>query len=54
MNETKYKVALDLLQFKAAKQFCEGKTTCTLNEDDVKEILFVAGMTLDREVEVIK
>lgn len=45
--------ALELLRFKAARQLCEGKTTCTLNEQDVQEVLFVAGIMLDKELEVI-
>lgn len=53
MSQERFKAALDLLRLKAASQMCEGKTTCTLNETDVKEILIVAGMTLDREVEVL-
>lgn len=44
--------ALELLRFKAARQMCEGKT-CTLNEHDVQEVLFVAGIMLDKELEVI-
>lgn len=38
------KAALELLKFKAMKQMCEGKNTCFLDEDDVNEILIVAGM----------
>lgn len=57
MNEVRMMAALDLLRLKAIKQMCEGKTTCTLNEDDVQEILLVAGMELDpkptKELEVI-
>lgn len=58
MNENatktaRMKAALDLMRLKASSQMCEGKTTCTLNENDIKEILTVAGMTLDKEVEVI-
>lgn len=57
MNETRMMAALDLLRLKAVKQMCEGKTTCILNEDDVQEVLLVAGMSLDpksdRELEVI-
>ena len=52
-NEDRFKAALDLLRFKAAKQMCEGKTTCTLDESDIQEILYIAGMNIDREVEVI-
>lgn len=52
----KYRAALDLLRFKASKQMCEGKTTCTLNENDIQEILYVAGMALEKvkELEVIR
>lgn len=52
-NEDRFKAALDLLRFKAAKQMCEGKTTCTLNESDIQEILFLAGMPIEKELEVI-
>lgn len=46
--------ALDLLRLKAASQMCEGKTTCMLDECDIKEILLVAGMDLNnKELEVI-
>lgn len=38
------KAALELLRFKAMRQMCEGKSTCTLYEDDVNEILCVAGL----------
>ena len=50
------KAALDLLRLKAGRQFCEGKTTCTLDENDVQDILFIAGLTLDhktKELEVM-
>jgi hypothetical protein len=56
MNETRFQMALDLLRLKAARQMCEGKTTCTLDENDVQDILFVAGLTLDhktKELEVM-
>lgn len=57
MNETRLQMALDLLRLKAARQLCEGKTTCTLDENDVQDILFIAGMSLDekkqKELEVI-
>ena len=43
------RAALELLKLKAVRQMCEGKETCTLNEDDVQEILFVAGMEIKRE-----
>lgn len=53
--------ALNLLRFKAMRQMCEGKNTCTLDENDVNEILLVAGMPLivpesfkAKELEVIK
>lgn len=47
------KAALDLLRLKAVSQMCEGKATCLIDEKDVQEILLVAGMTLEKEVEVI-
>lgn len=55
MNE-RMKLALDLLRLKAVRQMCEGKTTCTLDENDVQDVLFIAGMGLDdkqKELEVI-
>ena len=52
--DTRYEAALRLLKYNALKQMCEGKSTCTLTEDDVKEVLFVAGMDLRDEVEVIR
>lgn len=58
MNADRMKAALDLLRFKAVRQMCEGKTTCTLTEADVQEILFVAEMSLEKvkekELEVIR
>lgn len=52
-NSERMAAALELLRFKAARQMCEGKTTCTLDERDVQEVLFIAGIQLDREVEVM-
>jgi len=52
LNVQRMKAALELLRFKAGKQICEGKTTCTLDEADVQEILFVAGMALEKEKEL--
>ena len=43
------KAALDLLRLKAGRQMCEGKTTCTLDESDIQEVLFVAGMEIKEE-----
>lgn len=45
-------IALELLRFKTAAQLREGKEV-TISESDVKEILFVAGMNLNDEVEVM-
>lgn len=56
MNEKRLQLALDLLKLKAVRQMCEGKTTCTLDENDVQDVLFVAGMGLkdtQKELEVI-
>lgn len=55
MNEARLRLALELLKLKTTRQFCEGKTTCTLDENDVQDVLFIAGMSLDdkKEVEVI-
>ena len=55
VNAVKHKAALDLLRMKATSQMVEGKTTCTLNEVDIQEILLVAGMPLNtvKELEVI-
>ena len=47
MNEARLRLALELLKLKTTRQFCEGKTTCTLDENDVQDVLFVAGMSLD-------
>ena len=38
-----YKASLELLRFKAMRQMALGKSTCTLDENDVNEILIVAG-----------
>ena len=46
------KAALELLKLKAVRQMCEGKTTCTLDERDIQEVLFVAGMKLKEEKEL--
>lgn len=57
MNEKRLQLALDLLKLKAVRQMCEGKTTCTLDENDVQDVLFVAGMGLkdtQKELEVIQ
>ena len=43
------KAALELLKLKAVRQMCEGKSTCTLDEKDIQEVLFVAGMNLKEE-----
>lgn len=47
------RAALDLLRLKAVSQMREGKTTCLIDEEDVKEILLVAGLTLEKELEVM-
>jgi hypothetical protein len=46
------KAALELLKLKAVRQMCEGKATCTLDESDIQEVLFVAGMKLKEEKEL--
>jgi hypothetical protein len=46
------RAALELLKLKAVRQMCEGKTTCTLDEKDIQEVLFVAGMKLKEEKEL--
>lgn len=38
--------ALELLTNKALKQMAATKSTCTLDEDDVNEVLLVAGLPL--------
>lgn len=43
LNISRLKAAIELLEHKALEQMCEGKTTCTLNEKDVNEVLLVAG-----------
>lgn len=52
-NAERMAAALELLRFKAAKQMCEGKKTVALYEDDIQEILFVAGIKLEKELEVM-
>lgn len=52
-NSERMAAALELLRFKAARQMCEGKRTCFLNEEDIQEILYVAGMQIDKELEVM-
>lgn len=52
-NEERMKAALELLRFKAGRQMCQGKNTCILNEGDIQEILFVAGIPIDKELEVM-
>ena len=43
LNILRLIAAIELLEHKALEQMCEGKTTCTLNEKDVNEVLVVAG-----------
>lgn len=43
LNISRLKAAVELLEHKALEQMCDGKTTCTLNEKDVNEVLLVAG-----------
>lgn len=44
LTQLRMQAAIELLEFKAMRQMCfERKTTCTLDEDDVNEILMVAG-----------
>jgi hypothetical protein len=43
LNISRLKAAIELLEHKALEQMCDGKTTCTLNEKDVNEVLLVAG-----------
>lgn len=54
------KAAIELLELKAIRQTTGTKTTVSLNEDDVNEILLVAGLDVlesdnrnARELEVI-
>lgn len=51
--QARYKAALDLLRLKAIRQMCVGKTTCTIDESDIQEVLLVAGMSLDTKIELI-
>lgn len=44
---TKERAALQLMMLKAQRQLCEGKTTCFLDENDIQEILFIAGMSFE-------
>ena len=43
LTQLRMQAAIELLEFKAMRQMCEGKTTCSLDENDVNEILMVAG-----------
>ena len=43
LTQSRMQAALELLEFKVMRQMCEGKTTCALDENDVNEILMVAG-----------
>ena len=56
VNE-RMRAALELLRFKAVSQMCQGKSTCTIDERDVMEVLFLAGMQIDsamgKDVEVM-
>lgn len=61
LNILRLIAAIELLEHKALEQMCEGKTTCTLNEKDVNEVLLVAGFDVleadnppAKELEVIK
>jgi len=61
LNILRLIAAIELLEHKALEQMCEGKTTCTLNEKDVNEVLVVAGFDVleadnppAKELEVIK
>ena len=54
------KAAIELLELKAIRQTTGTKTTVSLNEDDVNEVLLVAGLDVlesdnrnARELEVI-
>lgn len=44
LNVSRMQAALELMKFIAMQQMCEGEYTCSLNENDVNEILVVAGM----------
>lgn len=46
LQQERLQAALKLLEFKAMRGMCETKTTCTLDETDVNEVLLVAGMPL--------
>ena len=52
-NAERMAAALELLRFKAARQMCEGKSTVVLYEEDIQEVLFVAGIKLEKELEII-
>jgi hypothetical protein len=61
LNILRLIAAIELLEHKALEQMCDGKTTCTLNEKDVNEVLVVAGFDVleadnppTKELEVIK
>ena len=44
MDFDRMRAALELMQHKALKQMAETKSTCTLDEDDVNEVVLVAGL----------
>ena len=43
LPQARMQAAIELLTHKALMQMAEGKSTCTLNEIDVNEVLLVAG-----------
>lgn len=45
-NVQNFLAAMNLLKFKAMRQMAVGKSTCTLDENDVNEILMVAGLPI--------
>ena len=60
LQQTRMQSAIELLAYKALKQMAETKSTCTLDEDDVNEIMLVAGAPMltpetlkDKPLEVI-
>lgn len=60
LQQARMQSAIELLAHKALKQMAETKSTCTLDEDDVNEIMLVAGAPLltpetlkDKTLEVI-
>ena len=51
-NNNRTQAAIDLLRLKAKRQMSNGKTTCFLDENDIQEIMTVAGCPFIGESEL--